>query len=64
MKMGSAVSAYEIQILNDEKWEVAYRGTTIGAKTEIELPGKTVQKFKLVIKEFSAVPGIYEIVLL
>lgn len=61
---GSAVSAYEIQILNDEKWEVAFRGTTIGAKTEIELPGKTVQKFKLVIIEFSAVPGIYEIVLL
>ena len=61
---GSAIGAYEIQILKGEKWETVYKGTEIGAKSEIEFPEITTQKIKLVINEFSAIPGIYEIVLL
>jgi len=41
-----------------------YKGTTIGSKAEIELPKTTTQKVRLVLKEHTQLPGIYEIVLL
>lgn len=61
---GAVIGGYEIQMLNGQNWETVYKGTEIGAKSEIELPEITAQKIKLVITEFSDVPRIYEIVLL
>ncbi|TNF46317.1 MAG: hypothetical protein EP310_00555 [Bacteroidetes bacterium] len=60
---GSAISGYIIQILKEEKWETVYKGTEIGAKLEIELQEVTAKQIKLVIKDFTGIPGIYEIAL-
>jgi alpha-L-fucosidase len=61
---GTAVKAFELQALVGEKWKTLAKGTTIGGKAEIKLPKTTAQKVRLVLKEFSQTPGIYEIVLL
>lgn len=61
---GQAVKAFEIQCQSGDQWKTIYRGTTIGTKVEIELPGTIAQKVRLVLKEYSEVPAIYEIVLL
>lgn len=41
-----------------------YKGTTIGNKAEVKLSKITAQKIRLLLTDFSQVPGIYEIVLL
>lgn len=61
---GTAVKAFELQALVGDKWKTISKGTTIGSKTVIKLPKTTAQKVRLVLKEFSQVPGIYEVVLL
>jgi hypothetical protein len=61
---GTAVKAFELQALVGDKWKTLAKGTTIGGKAEIKLPKTTAQKVRLVLKEFSQTPGIYEIVLL
>ncbi|MCK9411032.1 MAG: alpha-L-fucosidase [Prolixibacteraceae bacterium] len=61
---GDAVKAFELQYLQNETWKVFYNGTTLGAKAELKFPKITAQKVRLVLKEFSKVPGIYEVVLL
>ena len=61
---GTAVKAFELQALVGDKWKILAKGTTIGSKTEIKLPKTTAQKVRLVLKEYSQTPGIYEIVLL
>jgi alpha-L-fucosidase len=61
---GSAVEAFELQALEGDQWKTVHTGTTIGNKAEIEIPGTEAQKIRLVLKGFSQVPGIYEIVLL
>jgi alpha-L-fucosidase len=61
---GQSVKSYELQALSGEKWKTIYKGTTIGSKAEIKLPKTITQKVRLVIKEYSQAPGIYEIVLL
>lgn len=61
---GDAVKAFELQYLQNETWKVFYKGTTLGAKAELKFPKIIVQKVRLVLKEFSKVPGIYEVVLL
>ena len=61
---GEAVKAFELQYQKGETWKTIYKGTTIGSKAEINLSKFTAQKVRLVLKEFSQVPGIYEFVLL
>lgn len=61
---GTAVKAFELQALVGNKWKTLAKGTTIGGKAEIKLPKTTAQKVRLVLKEFSQTPGIYEVVLL
>jgi hypothetical protein len=61
---GSAVKAFELQYLQGETWRTFYKGNTLGAKSEPKFPKFTAQKVRLVLEEFSGVPGIYEIVLL
>ena len=61
---GTSVKAFELQALVGEKWKTLAKGTKIGSKVEFKLPKTTAQKVRLVLKEFSKVPGIYEIVLL
>lgn len=61
---GRAVKAFELQYQRGEVWETVYHGTTIGSKAEIKLPKFTAQKVRLLLTDFSQVPGIYEIVLL
>lgn len=61
---GNAVKAFELQSLVGDQWKTSYKGTTIGSKAEIKLPkATTTQKVRLVLKEYSQTPGIYEIVL-
>jgi len=61
---GKAVKAFELQYQLGEVWKSVYKGTTIGSMLEIKLPEFTSQKVRLLLTEFSVVPGIYEIVLL
>lgn len=61
---GKAVNAYELQYQEGETWKTIYKGTTIGNKAEVKLPKVTTQKIRLLLTDFSQVPGIYEIVLL
>jgi hypothetical protein len=61
---GTAVQAFELQAFVGDKWKILTKGKTIGSKAVIKLPKTTAQKFRLVLKEFSQTPGIYEIVLL
>lgn len=61
---GTAVKAFELQALVGDKWKTIYKGTTIGSKADIKLPKTTAQKIRLVLKEYSQAPGIYEMVLL
>jgi alpha-L-fucosidase len=61
---GNSVQAFELQALVGEKWKTLAKGNKIGSKLELKLPKTTAQKVRLILKEFSKVPGIYEIVLL
>lgn len=61
---GKAVKAFELQYQSGEAWKTVYKGTTIGSKADIKLPDFTAQKVRLVLTDFSQVPGIYEVVLL
>jgi alpha-L-fucosidase len=61
---GSAVEAFELQAPEGDQRKIIYAGTTIGNKSEITIPGTEAQKIRLVLKKFSQVPGIYEIVVL
>ena len=61
---GKAITAFEIQYLNDDVWETAYSGNSVENAKPIDLSGVTAQKVRLVLKEFSSVPGIYEFIIL
>ena len=61
---GNAVRAFELQALFGNQWKTISRGKTIGSKLELKLPKTITQKVRLVMKECSQLPGIYEIVLL
>jgi alpha-L-fucosidase len=61
---GKAVKAFELQYLSDQVWKTACKGASIGSRAELKLPKFTAQKVRLLLTEFSQVPGIYEIVLL
>ncbi len=61
---GQSVKSFELQYLSGEKWKTIYKGKTIGKKAEFKLPKTTARKVRLVLTDFSQVPGIYEIVLL
>jgi hypothetical protein len=61
---GDPIKAFEIQYLKDNTWTTACTGSRIGSMAGIKLPGITAQKVRLVLKEFSNTPGIYEFVLL
>jgi alpha-L-fucosidase len=59
-----AVKEYELQAFVGDKWKTIHQGTTIGARSEIKIPRTNTQKVRLVLKDFSPSPEIYEIVLL
>ncbi len=61
---GLSVKAFEIQILTGEIWKPVYAGTSIGPRAEMKFGPFTAQKVRVVLNEFSEVPGIYEIILL
>ena len=61
---GNVVRSFEIQYKSGENWKTAYRGKTLGAKSEIRLPRFTAREVRLVITESSDTPEIYEITLL
>lgn len=60
---GNAVESFELQALEENQWKTIFSGKTIGSKLEIPLPKVTAQKVRLVFKEYSSVPGIYELIL-
>ncbi len=61
---GKAITAFEIQYLKDDVWETAYSGNSVENGNPIALRGITAQKVRLVLTEFSSVPGIYEFIIL
>ena len=61
---GNSVKSFELQALSGEVWKTIYKGKTIGGKAEVKLPKATTSRVRLVINEFSGLPGIYEIVLM
>lgn len=61
---GKAITAFEIQYLKDDGWETAYAGNSVENAKPIDLPGITTRKVRLVLNEFSSVPGIYEFIIL
>ncbi|MEI7422173.1 MAG: alpha-L-fucosidase [Prolixibacteraceae bacterium] len=61
---GNSVKSFELQALSGEAWKTIYKGKTIGAKAELKLSKVTTSRVRLVINEFSGLPGIYEIVLM
>ncbi len=61
---GQAITAFEIQCLKDDVWETAYSGNSVKNGMPIDLNGITAQKVRLVLNEFSSVPGIHEFIIL
>ncbi len=61
---GRAVRGFELQYQEGEEWKTIYKGYAIGSRAELKLPKFTAQKVRLLLTDFSQVPGIYEIVLL
>ena len=61
---GQAVKGYELQYKTGEVWKTAFKGTTIGSMSEIKFTKFTAQKVRLLLTDFTQIPGIYEIVLL
>jgi hypothetical protein len=59
-----SVKAFELQYESGQSWKTVYKGATIGDKAEINLPEFTAQKIRLLLTDFSQVPGIYEITIL
>ena len=61
---GKAIESFEIQYLKDDVWVTAYTGNSVENGKPIDLPVITAQKVRLVLNEFSSVPGIYEFIIL
>ncbi|MEI6678035.1 MAG: alpha-L-fucosidase [Mariniphaga sp.] len=61
---GKSVKAFELQYQSGLSWKTVYKGSAIGDKAEINLHNITAQKIRLLLTEFSQVPGIYEITIL
>ena len=60
---GTSIKAYEIHILGGENWVKIHQGSSIGEKSEINLPEVSSKKVKLTITDFEGIPGIYEVAL-
>jgi alpha-L-fucosidase len=61
---GEAIHEFMIQYLKDDVWETAYTGNSVENGKPVALPEITAQKVRLVLVEFSSVPGIYELIIL
>ncbi len=61
---GRSVKSFEIQVLSGRTWKTVRKGTTIGTKAEVNLPKTTAQKIRLLLKEYTEIPAIYEFILL
>jgi alpha-L-fucosidase len=61
---GRSVEEFNIQIFKDESWQTVYSGTTIDNGSPISFPEVTAQKVRLVMTDYSSVPGIYEMIIL
>jgi len=58
---GQNIKAYELQYKSGDEWETLYAGTSIGEKAEVSFPESSVRNFRLVVREFTGLPNIYEI---
>lgn len=61
---GKNIKAYEIQYKLENEWITLFKGNNIGEKKIVEFPETALTQLRLVIKEFTGVPEIYEVVLL
>jgi alpha-L-fucosidase len=61
---GRNVEAFELQYKSGDEWKTLYKGTRIGSGAEIKFKPTDARLVRLVIKSFSATPGIYELILL
>ena len=61
---GKTIEKFQIQYLKEDVWETVYKGKAIENGILTELPDFTAQNIRLVLNEFSSVPGIYEIIVL
>jgi alpha-L-fucosidase len=60
---GNNIGAYEILYKTGEDWKTLYTGNTIGEKAVADFPETELQQVRLLISDFSALPGTYEITL-
>jgi alpha-L-fucosidase len=58
------IKAFELQYKSGSEWKTLFTGTGVGECAVVEFPETQIQQLRLVIKEFTGVPGIYEIVLI
>jgi hypothetical protein len=61
---GRNVKAFELQYKSGEEWKTLHKGSQIGSRAEIKFKPTDARFVRLVIKSFSATPGIYELILL
>jgi alpha-L-fucosidase len=60
---GSNIFAYEIQYKAGDEWKTVYTGNKIGEKEVVGFPETGMQQVRLLIKEFTGMPCIYEVAL-
>jgi alpha-L-fucosidase len=58
------IQSFELQYKSGDEWIMVHKGNKIGGKSVENFPETELQRFRLVITEFTGTPGIYEIVLL
>ena len=57
------IKSFELQGKSGDDWVILYKGKGIGSMLNVEFPETKIDRFRLLIKEFSDLPGIYEIIL-
>jgi alpha-L-fucosidase len=61
---GKAIEKFEIQYMKNDVWVTVYAGNSVENGKPLALPVIVAQKVRLVLNEFSSVPGIYEFMIL
>lgn len=58
---GNNIRAFDIRYKSGDKWLVLYSGQLTGGKKLIEFPETDMKEIEMVIRDFTGIPGIYEI---
>jgi alpha-L-fucosidase len=58
IRLGQRVKAFDIEVLQDDKWTPAAKGTTVGHKRIIEISPVETQKIRIIFTDAKACPVI------